>query len=50
MQHWNVEDDISMEELVRREDPNHLHMSDWATKCVTQSLYEAITKAPLATA
>jgi lysophospholipase L1-like esterase len=49
MQHWNLEDNIPMEELIRRDDPNHLHMSDWATNCVTQALYEAITKAPFAT-
>jgi acyl-CoA thioesterase I len=50
MQHWNLEDGIAMEELIRRDDPNHLHMSDWATNCVTQALYEAIINAPPATA
>ena len=49
MQHWNLEDGIAMEELIRRDDPNHLHMSDWATNCITRALYEAIIKAPLAT-
>lgn len=50
MQHWNLEDGIAMEDLIRRDDPNHLHMSDWATNCVTQALYEAIINAPPATA
>jgi len=49
MQRWNLEDGIAMEELIRRDDPNHLHMSDWATNCITRALYEAIIKAPLAT-
>jgi len=49
MQHWNLEDGIAMEELIRQDDPNHLHMSDWATNCITRALYEAIIKAPLAT-
>ena len=50
MQHWNLVDGIAMEDLIRRDDPNHLHMSDWATNCVTQALYEAIINAPSATA
>jgi acyl-CoA thioesterase-1 len=50
MQHWNLVDGIAMEDLIRRDDPNHLHMSDWATNCVTQALYEAIINAPPATA
>ncbi|HET7125036.1 MAG TPA: SGNH/GDSL hydrolase family protein [Bradyrhizobium sp.] len=50
MQHWNLVDGIAMEDLIRRDDPNHLHMSDWATNCVTQALYEAIINAPPTTA
>ena len=50
MQHWNLVNGIAMEDLIRRDDPNHLHMSDWATNCVTQALYEAIINAPSATA
>jgi acyl-CoA thioesterase-1 len=50
MQHWNLEDGIAMEDLIRRDDPNHLHMSDWATNCVTQALYEAIINAASVTA
>ena len=50
MQRWNLEDGIAMEELIRRDDPNHLHMSDWATNCITRALYEAIIKAPAETA
>ena len=49
MQHWNLEDGIAMEKLIRQDDPNHLHMSDWATNCITQALFEAIIKAPPAT-
>jgi hypothetical protein len=49
MQHWNLEDGIAMEKLIRQDDPNQLHMSDWATNCITQALYEAIIKAPQAT-
>jgi len=49
MQRWNLEDGIAMEELIRRDDPNHLHMSDWATNCITRELYKAMIKAPLAT-
>ncbi len=49
MERWNLEDGIAMEELIRRDDPNHLHMSDWATNCITRALYEAMIKAPLAT-
>jgi acyl-CoA thioesterase-1 len=45
MQHWNLEDGIAMEKLIRQDDPNRLHMSDWATNCITQALYEAIIKA-----
>ena len=50
MQHWNLEDGIAIEDLIRWDDPDHLHMSDWATNCVTQALYEAIINAPPATA
>ena len=41
-------DGIDIKELIREGDPNNLHMSDWATHCVTQALYEAITNAPAA--
>jgi acyl-CoA thioesterase-1 len=46
MRRW--QDLIPMRELVDPTDGDELHMSDWATKCVTRALYEAITKAPAA--
>ena len=42
MEHWALVDGISIEELVRAEDPFALHMSDWATGCMTSALFEAI--------
>ena len=49
MERW-VQDGIDIKNLVREGDPDHLHMSDWATGCVTQALLDAILKAPAATA
>jgi acyl-CoA thioesterase I len=46
MEHWCLHDGIRLEELTDPDDDNHLHMSDWATNCVTKALFEAITKAP----
>lgn len=46
MQRWCLQDGIPIEELVDPEDNDKLHMSDWATGCVTKALFEAITKAP----
>lgn len=45
MEHW-VRAGIPIEDLVRKEDPNHLHMSEWATGHVTQALFETILSAP----
>ena len=45
MQYWVNQDHIPIEELVRKEDPNKLHMSDWATNCVTTALFQSITRA-----
>jgi acyl-CoA thioesterase-1 len=45
MQHWVDHDKIAIKELVRKGDPNKLHMSDWATNCVTQALFGAIKQA-----
>jgi hypothetical protein len=46
MQRWCLQDGIPIEELVDPDDNDQLHMTDWATSCVTKALFEAITKAP----
>jgi acyl-CoA thioesterase I len=46
MEKWVRQDGIDMANLVREGD--RLHMSDWATACVTQTLSEAILSAPAA--
>jgi acyl-CoA thioesterase-1 len=43
MQHWVDHDHIPISELVREGDPNRLHMSDWATDCVTAALFQSIS-------
>jgi acyl-CoA thioesterase-1 len=47
MEQW-VKDGMDVaKDLTDPEDTdNHLHMSDWATKCATQALFEAIRDAP----
>jgi acyl-CoA thioesterase I len=45
MQRW-YDNGIPMAQLVDPCDPDHLHMSDWCTGCITQALCEAITKPP----
>jgi acyl-CoA thioesterase I len=45
MRRW-VEDDIPIADLIDPTDPYHLHMSDWATNCVTKALDNAIKTAP----
>jgi acyl-CoA thioesterase-1 len=42
MEHWVRADGIPIEELVRPDDHLKLHMSDWATGCMTRALFEAI--------
>jgi acyl-CoA thioesterase I len=49
MERW-VADGIDISKLIREGDPNRLHMSDWATGCVTRALFDAILNAPPATA
>ena len=49
MRRW-VEDNIPIANLVDPTDPDQLHMSDWATNCVTQALDSAIKGAPQLTA
>lgn len=45
MRRW-VKDKIPIASLVDPTDPDKLHMSDWATNCVTQALDGAIRGAP----
>jgi hypothetical protein len=46
MRQW-IEDGVPIENLVDPTDTrDHLHMSDWATNCVTQALDNAINGAP----
>ena len=45
MQYWVDHDKIPIADLVREGDPDKLHMSDWATHCVTQALFGAIEQA-----
>ena len=50
MKRWCLNGGIPIEELIDPIDPDHLHMSDWATNCVTQALFGAIVGAPGPTA
>ena len=47
MKRWCVEDNVPLGAM---DDGGELHMSDWATGCVTQALDGAIAAAPLSTA
>jgi acyl-CoA thioesterase I len=49
MERWVLKDGIDIEKLIRDGDQDRLHMSEWATGCVTQSLHEAILTAPVPT-
>lgn len=42
MRHWVDHDHIPIEDLVRKGDEKMLHMSDWATDCVTRALFQSI--------
>ena len=42
MRHWVVHDGLSIEDLVREGDQLRLHMSEWATNCVTTALFQSI--------
>jgi hypothetical protein len=46
MRRWRCKDNIPMADLIDPDDNSQLHMSDWATNCVTKALFEAITTAP----
>jgi hypothetical protein len=43
MRHWVDHDHVPIDDLVREGDEKMLHMSDWATGCVTGALFESIT-------
>ena len=46
MRRWYVQDGIPIDELIDPTDNDRLHMSEWATHCVTEALYGAIAGAP----
>jgi hypothetical protein len=48
MRRWCLQGGIPIAELIDPTDDNQLHMSDWATNCVTQALFGAIVDAPSA--
>ena len=50
MRRWCLQDGIPIAELIDPTDDSHLHMSDWATNCVSQALFGAIVGAPSAVA
>lgn len=50
MERWCVQDGIPIDELIDPTDNDRLHMSEWATNCVTEALYGAIAGAPPPTA
>jgi len=45
MQYWVEHDKIPIKKLVRQGDLNKLHMSDWATNCITAALFHSIKRA-----
>jgi hypothetical protein len=49
MKTWHKDDGVPLEQLDDAHEPN-LHMSDWATACVTEALFHAIVSAPPASA
>jgi acyl-CoA thioesterase-1 len=49
MESWVLQDGIDIEHLIRDGDGEKLHMSEWATACVTRALCDAILGAPAAT-
>jgi hypothetical protein len=42
MKRWSVDGHVPMSELIDPTDGDKLHMSDWATNCMTQALFGAI--------
>ena len=49
MERWVLKDGIDIDKPIRDGDGERLHMSEWATGCVTQALCDAILSAPTAT-
>lgn len=47
MRCWRTQDGVQLDELVDPTDPSKLHMSEWATNCVSQALHDAIAGAIL---
>ncbi len=45
MERWCVKGGIPIDELIDPTDGDRLHMSDWATNCMTQALNGAIVGA-----
>ncbi len=45
MRQWNENDGVPMSDLIDPTDPDQLHMSDWATQCLANSLDAAIGRA-----
>jgi acyl-CoA thioesterase-1 len=45
MEQWCVADGVPLADLINPADPLRLHMSEWATQCVTSALDSAIAKA-----
>lgn len=42
MEHWYVGDGVPLADLIDPTDPSKLHMSEWATQCLTTALVDAI--------
>jgi hypothetical protein len=42
MERWIVQDGTSIEDLIDPTDGDRLHMSEWATNCMSQALFGAI--------
>jgi acyl-CoA thioesterase I len=38
MRHWNRDSGIPIDQMINRDDPTHLHQSDWCTGCIAQAL------------
>lgn len=47
MRHWHVHDNVSLDQMIDRTDPDQLHQSDWSTQRVSLALRDAIVKAAI---
>jgi hypothetical protein len=45
MRHWNRDCNIPIDQMINRNDGEHLHQSDWCTHCVAQALNALISDA-----